>query len=144
MRVFLAAPFSSVYRKRTGRIDSKFRKRLESIIKLLTEKGHDVICAHIREDWGQNLMSPDEFTPLDLDLIKECDVVIAYVDDYQPSGVYIEMGWASALRKKIIVLAERPISQLSPLVQGLPRITETIIVSFRDENELLMKLATLL
>jgi len=143
MRIFLAAPFSSVYRKRTGKIDSKFRERLETIIKLITEKGHNVISAHVRENWGQNLMSPDEFTPLDLNLIKECNLVVAYLG-HQPSGVYVELGWASALQKRIIVLAEHPISQLSPLVQGLSRITETTIISFRDENELVTKLATLL
>jgi len=107
------------------------------------QKGHDVISAHVREDWGQNLMPPEEFTPLDLNLIKECDLVIAYVD-YQPSGVYVELGWASALKKKIIVLAEKPVSQLSPLVQGLSRITETVIISFEDEDELLTQLATFL
>jgi len=143
MRIFLAAPFSNVYRSRLGKVDSRFRKRLETIIKLIMKEGHDVISAHLRENWGQNLMPPSEFVPLDFNLIKECDLVIAYISD-QPSGVYVELGWASALKKKIIVLTDQPISQLSPLVQELPRITQAVIISFKDENDLLMKLAALL
>lgn len=143
MRVFLAAPFTSIYREDTGRIDSKFKKRLQKIVKLIMKKGHIVESAHLREKWGKNLMSPSEFTPLDLKLIKECDLVIAYVGD-QPSGVFVELGWASAFKKKIIVLAEQPISRLSPLVQELGQITEAMILDFKDEKELLLKLGTLI
>jgi len=88
-------------------------------------------------------MPPHEFTPLDLKQIKECDLVIAYVG-HQPSSVYVELGWASALEKKIIILTEQPISQLPPLVQELSTITEAITISSKDEKELLKKLASLL
>jgi nucleoside 2-deoxyribosyltransferase len=143
MKIFLAAPLTSAYRKDTGRFDPKIKRILQRIIKLLKENGHEVISAHEREKWGRDLMSPSEFTPLDMKLIKECDLVIAYIND-KPSGVYIEIGWASALNKKIIILTTQSISELSPLVQGLSQITDTTIINFKNENELLEKLTKVL
>lgn len=101
--------------------------------------GHQVISAHLRENWGKNLMAPSEFTPLDIDAIKNCDVVIAYVD-LKPSGVYIELGWASALGKKTIIITETPISQLSPLLIGLSMMNKATVIEFKDIEDLLNKL----
>jgi len=143
MNVFLAAPFTSVWQEQTGLINSKFRKRLQRIIDLIAKKGHNVVSAHIRENWGENIMDPNKLTPLDVKLIKECDLVIAYINS-QPSGVYIELGWASIFKKRVIILTEQPISQLSPLMQGMGQITETTIINFKSENELLKKLSSLL
>ena len=143
MRIFLSAPFSSVYREQTGSVDPKFRDRLEKIITLIKEKNHELISAHLREKWGKKRIHPNVFIPLDLKEIEECDLVIAYLG-HQPSGVYIELGWASAFKKNIIIITEQPISQLSPLIQGLNRITKTIIINFREESELLAKLASVL
>lgn len=139
MKIFLAAPFTSFYKKETGIFDPKVRRVLQRIIKKLTEMGHNVISAHMREKWGRNLMPPSKLTPLDMKLIEECDLVIAYISDV-PSGVYVEIGWASAFKKRIIILTDQPLSELSPLIQGLHNVTDTSIITFENENELLAKL----
>jgi nucleoside 2-deoxyribosyltransferase len=143
MKIFLSAPFSSVYNEQKGIVDPKFRERLQKIITLIKKKNHDILSSHLRENWGKNRMHPSEFTLLDIKEIKSCDLVIAYLNS-QPSGVYMELGWASAFKKKIIIITEQPLSQLTPLIGGLNRITETIIIKFKDENELLRKLDSVL
>ena len=143
MKVFLAAPFTSFLQKKKGTVDTGFRNKLQKIIDLISQSGHTVLSSHLRENWGKDLMPPQEAAPLDLNLIKECDLVIAYLNS-QPSGVFVELGWASALKKKIVILTEIPVTELSPLVQGLPSISDVTFLFFRNENELLKELQTVL
>lgn len=143
MKIFLAAPFTGFCKKETGTFDPKVRRVLQRVIKLLTGMGHNVVSAHVRENWGRNLMPPSKLTPLDMKLIEECDLVIAYISD-MPSGVYVEIGWASAFKKKIVILTDQPVSKLSPLIQGLHNVTDTRIITFKNENELTVKLTAYL
>ena len=79
-------------------------------------------------------MKPDDFVPLDFKWVNESDLVVAYIDG-SSSGLYTEIGWASAWNKTILVLHKEG-TYLSPLVEGLNTITSVQIMSFRDDKDL--------
>jgi nucleoside 2-deoxyribosyltransferase len=141
---FLAAPFSQKFNRAEGVNDISLRRTLEAILRLLKDNEYEVRSAHLREDWGNNPMSPSVFVPLDYEWIGESDLFIAYVDNTS-SGLFIEIGWASALRKNIVILSQQGIS-LSPMIYGLGEMTRTRteILSFIGEKDLIEKLKTFL
>ena len=142
MKVFLAAPFSNEIMDTTGKVRPVFRKTLEKIISFIRSKGYEVISSHERESWGERLMPPEEFTTLDFASIKNCDIIVVYINE-KLSGVYIELGWASSLKKRIVILAKHYLP-LPPLLLGLHMLTDVTLVRFDNENELLAKLSVLL
>jgi nucleoside 2-deoxyribosyltransferase len=142
LKVFLAAPFTSFLKKK-GIVDAKFHNKLQKIIDVISQSGHTVLSSHLRENWGRDLLPPQEIAPLDFSLIKECDLMIAYLNN-QPSGVFVELGWASALKKRIVILTETPVAELSPLVQGLSFFSNATFVFFRSEKEMVKNLQKIL
>lgn len=143
-KAFVAAPFSSRFNFSTGKSDNALKKTLESIILALKMKGYEVKNSHVREDWGKKLMQPSEFVPLDYQWIEECNFFLAYIDDYRPLGLYIELGWASMLRKKILILLKDDVPY-SPMLEGLSYIpnmpkSNIKIFKFNDTDRLLQDL----
>jgi nucleoside 2-deoxyribosyltransferase len=135
---FIAAPFSTRFNPSNGIYDSDLRRTLETIISVLRLKGYLVRSSHIREHWGNKIMHPSEFVPLDYKSIKESDILLAYIDDCS-TGLYIELGWASSLGKNILILLKADI-QYSPMLRGLHNICKTEIFTFRDTKALLQDL----
>ena len=127
------APYSSKFDPKTNRHDFELQKTLENIQEILENNGYEIRSAHVREDWGRKLMKPDDFVPLDFKWVNESDLVVAYIDG-SSSGLYTEIGWASAWNKTILFYKEG--TYLSPLVEGLNTITSVQIMSFRDDKDL--------
>jgi nucleoside 2-deoxyribosyltransferase len=132
--VFLAAPYSNRFDPATDRKDTDLKITLENILNILKSNGYEIRSAHIREDWGNKLMKPADFVPVDYKWIKESDLVIAYVDGTS-SGLYIELGWASVLGKNIIILHKEG-THFSPMLSGLNTITNVEIVPFNNNKVL--------
>jgi hypothetical protein len=135
---FVAAPFTTRFYPKNGVYDNDLKRTLERIIEALKMKGYQIRSSHIREDWGNNIMKPPEFVPKDHESIKESDVVLAYIDDCS-TGLYIELGWASNLRKKIIILLKADV-RYSPMLDGLHNLCKTHIFKFQTSEELFLKL----
>ena len=55
------------------------------------------------------LSNPREYTIWDLEHIKQCDIVFAYMESTNPSGIglTLEIGYAKALNKTIILVDEK-------------------------------------
>lgn len=104
MKVFLAAPFTGLIDPLTGRVQANFVNELNEIIMHLSSNGCQVISAHEREEWGADLDHPDTALRLDLDGIENCDLLIAVVGDPPSPGVQLEIGYALALKKPIILI----------------------------------------
>ncbi|MCS3803957.1 hypothetical protein HNO92_003907 [Chromobacterium alkanivorans] len=107
---------------------------------------HDVIhgmrlhllSAHLAERFGQDShnYSPTEVVLRDYDWMVQCSLFIAILPcDNQSQlirtdGTHIELGWASALKKPILVLAQsHSHAQLSHLVKGLACVTQVKILN---------------
>jgi RNA polymerase-binding transcription factor DksA len=126
----MAAPFSNMIDSITGRVNPTFKEELTLLRSFLISKGYDVFLAHEREGWGRALLSPKECTKLDFNEISACDVIIAIPGDPPSGGTHVELGWASAMGKPIILLLEED-GKYSPLVLGLAQISKVIPIHFR-------------
>lgn len=138
LRIFFGAPFS-MYLSGNG-FDPEFGKFLSAAIISLKSRGHLVRSAHVREGFGKKLMSPDVCTPLDFEEIKKCDLFIALPSNPPSGGVHIELGWASALSKKILLCLKKE-GVYSPLVHGIGSMDFVDTIFFGEYDELLAKLS---
>lgn len=130
-RMFLAGPFKLLVNPATGRMSDKDIKLFEDIILYFENKDWEVHSAHRREKWGQEFMTPDECTKKDYEEISRCDIFVAFPGSPASPGTHIEMGWASALGKPVILLLEKE-GQYAFLVQGLNQVGNTTSISYSD------------
>lgn len=119
MKIFLAAPFTQ-YISSDGVMAGDMKELLLELVGCFRDQGWRVFLAHEREDWGRSLYPPETCTPLDLEEMRTAEVVVCIPGT--SGGVHVELGWASALRKPILLLLEEGRSY-SPLVQGLHEVT---------------------
>jgi nucleoside 2-deoxyribosyltransferase len=68
-------------------------------------RGFTFFCPLDKEKPGMTL---DEYGTWDLHYIKQCDIVFAYMEQSNPSGIgmSVEIGYAKALNKTIILVLE--------------------------------------
>ena len=116
--VFLAGPFKALVDKATGAMREFDRGRLETLIAALEAAGFTVYNAHRREGWGAAFLSPADCTRLDFEEIAGCTVFVAFPGAPASPGTHIEIGWASALGKPIVLLLEDG-ADYAFLVRGL-------------------------
>lgn len=135
MKVFLSAGLSA--RLNNGVYDENHRQYLEELRRFLLKKNHKVFSAHCREQWGKKIMPPDLCTPLDYRGIRESDLVIAIVEKPISAGVCIELGWASALGKRILIIQRT--SELPALIVGLKEICDAIYIGDVEDKDRLFQ-----
>jgi len=134
-RVFLGHTFTSVIDN--GTVHERYRDRITNIIKLFETNGHEVKCALVREKFGKELMNAEICTPLDYQEVGKCDVFICFPSN--SGGVHIELGWASAMKKKIVLFLKEG-KNYSPLVYGLSKLTQVELFNYRNEEDILEKI----
>lgn len=125
VRVFLAAPFAQWLVRETGHLEPRWRHRLELLIEGLAARGAEVFSSHRDEAWGAALLEPAACTQRDFAAMRSTDVVCAVIGAPPSGGVMIELGWASALSKPVLMLVPKD-SHLSPLVQGLAAVARVV------------------
>jgi nucleoside 2-deoxyribosyltransferase len=125
--VFVAGPFYKLVDPETKQMKPEDRSRFERLIGYFETGGWNVFNAHKREHWGEAFLQPEEFTKLDYDEIAASDVVVAVPGPPASLGTHIELGWASALGKPIVLLLERG-EEYALMLYGLGHIAPTVIV----------------
>jgi nucleoside 2-deoxyribosyltransferase len=128
-RLFLAGPFKALVDKSTGEMQVAERNRFEKLIETFELNGFEVYNAHRREGWGANFLTPEECTRLDLEEISRSDVFVAFPGNPASPGTHIEIGWASALGKPIVLLLEDE-KEYAFLVRGLYKVANVRYVTF--------------
>lgn len=123
--VFLAAPYTQWMDARTGMLDAGRRAYLIELHDALLDDGMAVFSAHRNEGWGSSWLPPEICTPADHLAVRRADVVCAVLGTPPSPGVLVELGWASALGKPLVVLAEGDPPQL---VLGLHQITDVTLI----------------
>ena len=122
MLVFLATPYSQLcdekYRVKQEYV--KFFKKLTSKIK---ELGVDYFLAIERENYGKEYSSDKESTLIDYNTIQKCDLLCVLPGIPNSGGVHVEIGWASANKKKINMFLNKN-AHYTPMVTGLEVITD--------------------
>jgi hypothetical protein len=114
LNVFLACPITQLLDPNRHELPSDYQQFIRELHTFLRLRADRVFLALELEGWGKALMSAEVCTPLDFVEMQRCSVVVAYPG--RSFGVGIELGWASALGKPIIMLLE-------PTVPPSPRST---------------------
>jgi len=130
-RVFLAAPLMRL----TGPADSVVtldsRTRLTTLRTTLLRSGAAVYSAHHSDAWTVAGRAPEPRVPSDFRALQTADLVFAYVGAPLSAGVSLELGWASALRKPIVLLVDEAITH-NPLIATIEQVSPVLPLVFDD------------
>lgn len=137
MKIFLAAPFKN--KIKNGILDESYKQLLLNLKEIINNEGYDVHLALERENWGKDFWTDEECTKKDHDEIKDSFAIIAFLDSTFSGGVHIELGWASEMKKKIIILTNKK-DNLCSLIKGIKTITDCEFIEFDEYLELYNKL----
>ncbi|MER5867412.1 hypothetical protein [Kitasatospora sp. NPDC002040] len=130
-RVFLAAPLMRL----TGPADSVVtlasRTRLTTLRSALLKSGAAVYSAHHSDAWTVAGRAPEPRVPSDFRALQTADLVFAYVGAPLSAGVALELGWASSLRKPIVLLVDEAITH-NPLIATIEQVAPVLPLVFDD------------
>jgi len=129
-RVFIGCPISK-FVDMGGDIDPSFLYFIKGIHAVCKEYAGEVFLALDREQYGKAIMPGDMCVPLDYKGMVECDLFIAIPEDSM--GVAVEIGWASAHGKELLVFLDQRFSY-SPLIKSIHTIARAKVVEYRHEN----------
>lgn len=113
-KIFIACPISK-YLTDDG-IDKDFEIFIKEVFSICKEKSDNVFLALEREEYGKKKMYGSDCTTADYEEMKDTNILIAFPEDSM--GVAVEMGWASALGKDILVFVDKKYKQ-SELVKSI-------------------------
>ena len=143
-KAYIAAPFTekSVNTKKThtyGKIeDISYRNFLDAIESVLKEFGFETFLPHRDiHKWGSVYIEPNLVTKQSLDALKQSDILVTCPE--KSAGANIELGWASALGKNIVIFIHEK-EHPSLMQVGLEGITNAKIIRFKDIMDLRQKL----
>jgi len=119
--------------------DPRLRRLFSSVINALESNGVSVFSAHVAEAFGgyDACGQAEMVTRRDFEWMNACDVYVAVLPaaadnlPYRSDGSYVELGWASALGKPIL-LVSIPGLDHSLLVHGLGVLGRIHSVSIED------------
>ena len=143
-KAYIAATFTSkmgnkkhgVYGEIT---DENYKNFLESIESVVKNEGFSTTLPHRDlSNWG-SIPSLDfhELTKKYFDEIDSSDVFIAYPE--KGRGVHVELGWAIANKKRIILLFKEGFD-LGTMIPWLEAVARIDIIKFKDLSDLKVKL----
>lgn len=126
-KIFIACPITK-YIEENRFTDERLKLFTERLYCLCREYADEVFMALKREQYGKKLML-DSYTVLDYKEMEMADIVIAIPEDSK--GTAVELGWASVMKKSIILLLDRGY-RYTPLISGLGDITDTTIIWYDE------------
>lgn len=138
-RIYISAPF----RRFTNDIENRFygeftnscyRDFLEGVDTHLRKLGYETCLPHRDEGmWGSTYITPEDIAEICFSRIRECDIVVCFPD--RSRGVHLEIGYAAALRKRILIYLPDSDKE-STLMTGLDRITDFEISRYMSDDHL--------
>lgn len=135
-KIYLASPISKYVR---NGMSEDYTNVMDKVYNLLTKYGETYYPLK-KEAYGEDKVSGsgEVCTKIDYEKVNEADIIVAFVEDSQ--GVSVEIGWASAAHKNIIIFIDKNYHQ-SELIRFIDTITPThkIIINtsngYRQEEE---------
>lgn len=146
-KAYLAAPFRRRADDISGRVygtlsDSTYMSALESLEDVLRAQGFDVCVPHRDEgSWGHVYFDPAVVTRRCFDRIRGSDLIVAIPEVSR--GVHVELGYAAALGKRIVVFLGRD-ERESTLLPGILAVTPAVLQRFDSYDDIPMTLAQIL
>lgn len=130
-RIFISCPISKY--SDDDQISEDYKGFIKKIFNLCKNSSESVYLALERENYEIKQMKNDDICTLqDYKAICNADIVVAIPEDSQ--GVAVEIGWASALDKKIILVLDQ-IYTYSALIKAINVVTDAIIVNIERKDE---------
>ncbi|CDL81697.1 nucleoside 2-deoxyribosyltransferase [Xenorhabdus szentirmaii] len=140
LNVFIGGPIQHALKLRA--LDSDLQAHIKSAIYQLESLGAEVFSAHRTEQFGgaTHLFTPEEVSQRDLQWMKQCDIFVAILPTcrqqkqlIRTDGTHIELGWASALNRPIILVTEKPFCHsASHLLKGLSAVAQVHHICLND------------
>ena len=124
-----------------GIFNIQVRNLIETVLKILKKANYRILSAHTYENFGEMDVSNkfQEVCARDFQWMKECDLFLAVLpldskgEVISSSGTSVELGWASAMRKPII-LVRHSAQKYSHLIAGLNVMTHVAEVYINEKN----------
>jgi nucleoside 2-deoxyribosyltransferase len=138
-KIYIAAPFRAFATDEEDRFygiinDSGYQEFLEKVDDKLKGLGYNTCLPHRDEgEWGELYILPENIAEICFRHIENSSVVIVFPG--KSRGVHVEIGYAAALRKKIIVFLPEGEKE-STLLKGLGRITEYKCLRYSSEEDI--------
>ena len=139
-KIFIGGPFKQFIDPKKNRMNEEKKHMFLQLINFFNDRGYEIHNAHIREDWGQSFWAPDQCTKLDYDEIASSDVFLAFPGVPASPGTHIEIGWASALGKQVILLLEKG-AYYAHLVKGLHTVGNVHYLEYEEPADYMIELA---
>lgn len=126
MKVFLGGPIQFMIEDPV--LLERMKRAVRRLVRTLQDAGMEVFSAHLVESFGATTADwqPHSIAERDLDWMRRCDVFVALLpsdgtgDLGRTDGTHVELGWASAMSKPIVLVTESRLAhRYSQLVQGL-------------------------
>lgn len=134
-RLFLGGPFKALVDPRTGVLSEVEQNRIAGLIERFEREGYEVHNAHRREGWGAEFLSPEECTRLDFTEIRDCDIFVAYPGAPASPGTHIEIGWAAAFGKPLVLLLDEE-ATYAFLVRGLHTVADVTYLHYSRDDDI--------
>ncbi len=128
-KIFIACPISK-YLTYEG-MNEEFEKFIKEVYETCKKYTNNTFLALDREKYGKARMEDGICTPLDFEEMKDSDIVIAFPEDSM--GVAVELGWASAMKKKVLLILNKQY-KASPLIHALYTVTDANNMTVDSEN----------
>jgi len=104
MKIFVSNKFKKENKK-------MLRRKLEKILSSLEKAGHETFNLFRDMNWKVKELPPGKAISLAFEKIKQCDAILVLLDNKKESeGIYLEIGFAKALGKKIFLLISDKLS----------------------------------
>ena len=130
MNLFLSTPISNF---KTSSELNEYKSSVLELISILREKFS--VCSEIETINSKNdYDTPEKSITDDLNAIKKCDWFILHYPSQTPTSALIELGFAIALEKKIIIIPPE-VSILPYLAQGLSSCSNSFIIQSERLNK---------
>jgi hypothetical protein len=129
-RIFIACPISKFF-VGERKLDPEFKSFIQGVQQTCRQYSSDVFLALERELFGDALMDGVQCTPLDYAGMKRADDIIAFPEDSQ--GVAVEIGWASALNKRLLVFTDQRF-HYSPLVSCIHTVCNARVLRYEHQS----------
>jgi len=133
-KAFFACPISSYIDPRTSKLAAEYERFIRTLHEAIRANCDETFLALEREEWGASIMPSQVCTPLDFTEMVRCDIVVAYPG--LSCGVPVELGWATALGKPVLLLL-REDEEYTPVIHGLVNVPgfDVTIIRMRSAGD---------
>ncbi|MFE0425090.1 nucleoside 2-deoxyribosyltransferase [Streptomyces sp. NPDC058953] len=139
VNVFVGGPIQHALGNGEG-FHAPLQNAIHDIIEAATAAKATVFSAHVAEKFGVDtpLFTPDQVSVRDFNWMRRCDVFVPVLpvvsgELLRTDGTHIELGWASAQDKPIVVVTPTPLAEnASHLLRGLPTVARVKVVDLHQ------------